>query len=249
MTPPTYTTPAAGHNQPPTQIDAAREATTLLGEFLRVNPAIDHTNATAAAAVIDRGRRHLKDLDDERRGKVDPLNEQVKDINATYKPIRDTFEKLLDTLKDRLSEFARREETKRRAEAEAARRLAAEAEAKARAAEDAERLANIDAAFGSPVDIATPTAAADQAFADFTRAERTAARAERDVPVRLATPMGRAVSLRTKETLFVDDWHMALRDMGLTEGIREAILTAARAYRKLHDKLPAGVRAETTQGI
>lgn len=243
------TTPAAGHNNPPSQIDNATVGILRLGSFLKSNFVIDHINATEAAALVDTSRRVMKDLDDERRSKVDPLNEQVRDINASYKPVRETFEKLLDTLKDRLSDFARREEAKRRAEA---LRLAKEAEAAeraARAAEEAERLANLDAVFGAEVDLVAPTVAADQAFAAFEKADRTAARAEREVPVRLATPMGRAVSLRTKETLHVDDWQLALRDMGLTEGIREAILTAARAYRKLHDKLPAGVRAETTQGI
>lgn len=239
----------AGHNNPPSKITDTQEATQRLGNFLRTNPAIDHTNATEAAALIDTSRRVAKDLDDERRAKVDPLNETVRDINATYKPVRETFEKLLDTLKDRVSQFARREEQRRQAEAVEARRIAEVAEIAARAAEEAERQAQIDAAFGAEVDIAAPTAAADQAFATFERADRTAARAERNTPVRLATPMGRAVSLRTTETLHVDDWHMALRDMGLTEGIKEAILTAARAYRKLHDKLPAGVRAETERGI
>lgn len=238
-----------GGNNPPSKITDAQDATARLGDFLRTNPAIDHTNATEAAALIDTSRRVAKDLDDERRTRVDPLNEQVKDINATYKPVRETFEKLLDTLKDRVSQFARREEQRRQAEAAAARKLAEEAERVAREAEAAEAAAQIDAAFGAETDLAAPTAAADQAFAIFERADRTAARAERAVPVRLATPMGRAVSLRTHETLHVDDWHMALRDMGLTEGIKEAILTAARAYRKLHDKLPAGVRAETERGI
>lgn len=244
-------TPLAGHNNPPSKIQDAQEATQRLGHFLRINPAIDHTNATEAAALIDASRRVAKDLDDERRGRVDPLNEQVKDINATYKPVRETFEKLLDALKDRVSQFARREEQRRQAEAAEARRIADAAAAVARAAELQEQAIAIDNAFGVPSDFnpADITAAADQAFATFERADRTAARAERNTPVRLATPMGRAVSLRTTETLHVDDWHMALRDMGLTEGIKEAILTAARAYRKLHDKLPAGVRAETERGV
>ncbi len=244
-------TPTAGHNNPPSKIDDAKDATDRLGHFLRTNTTIDHTNATEAAALIDTSRRVAKDLDDERRGKVDPLNEQVKDINSTYKPVRDTFEKLLDTLKDRLSQFARREELRRQAEAAEKRRIAEEAEAKAGAAELQEQALAIDNAFGVPSDInpADVTAAADQAFATFERADRAAARAERETPVRLATPMGRAVSLRTTETLHVDDWHMAIRDMGLTAGIAEAILTAARAYRKLHDKLPAGVRAELEREI
>ncbi len=241
--------PAAGHNRPPTHVDTAADTANQLGAFLTTNPKIDHTTAPAAAKLIDTTRRVLADLDDERRAKVDPLNAQVRDINDEYRPIRESVETLLTTVRSRLTKFTNDEERRRAAEAAEQRRIAEEAAAKARAAEEAERQAEIDSEFGSTVDIAHVTVEADQAFSDFKRADRQAARAERDVPVRLGTGMGRAVSMRTKETLHVDDWNAAISAVGMTDDIRDAILSAARAYRRLNKALPAGVRAETERAI
>lgn len=254
------TTPAVGHNNPPSPLATARASITALGHFLQSNPTIDHTNATEAARLIESSRRLAQDIDKERDDKVRPLNEQVAEINAEYKAVHNkdsgrpgTLDKLLSQLKDRVADFAHREETRRAAEAAEARRIADEAARVAREAEETERAAQVDAAFGNTApgspDIATATVEADQAFAAFQKTERQAARAEAAVPVRLGTGLGRAVSLRTKETLIVDNWMIAITTLGVTETIREAILSSARAYRKLNDKLPAGVRAETERGM
>lgn len=240
---------AIGGNRPPSQIDSATAAVSSLGAFLQFNPTIDSTSATPAAKLIDTTRRVLADLDDERRGKVDPLNQQVRDINDEYRPIRESVEKLLNTLRNRLTVFTAAEENRRLKEAAEARRRAEEAARLAREAEEAERQAAIDAEFGSPIDIAEATVEADQTFADFKKADRQAKIAERDTIVRLGTGIGRAVSMRNKETLHVDDLALAVEVLGPVDGIIDAVLSAARAYRKLNGRLPRGIRADMTREI
>jgi hypothetical protein len=188
-------------------------------------------------------------LETERRGKVDPLNAHVKSINAEYKKPRELIEKQTEQVSARLTDYAREEERKRAEEAERARLAAEEAERIAREAEAREREVKENAAVGEAVNVTAAIVEADQAFSDFQKADREAARAAREVPVRLGDGFGRTVSMRTKETLQVDDWQAAINVLGLTEHIREAILTSARAYRKLKGELPAGVTSQTERSI
>jgi hypothetical protein len=53
--------------------------------------------------------------------------------------------------------------------------------------------------------------------------------------------------MRKSETLTVDDAVAAITAMGCTESITAAILSSARAHRKLTGHLPAGVSADTTR--
>jgi len=49
--------------------------------------------------------------------------------------------------------------------------------------------------------------------------------------------------------LHVTDAHAALTELGITEAIRTAILSSARAYRKINGRLPAGVVAEKVRSL
>jgi hypothetical protein len=51
------------------------------------------------------------------------------------------------------------------------------------------------------------------------------------------------MGLRDRETLTVTDWQAAITELGLTDLIRDAILTSARAYRKNFRELPEGIVA------
>lgn len=250
--------PAIGHNNPPSSIDAAGAAIHAVSQWMEENPVIEtEEQARACKPLLDRAKAALDEMEAERDSKVRPLNEQVKKINDQYKALHNTdskrpalYDKILNELKARLAAFMRREEEKRQAEAA---RLRAEAEEKERAAREAEakeREALENAAAGElGVNVAVATDEADAAFGDFQRASRFADRAERDSKVRIGGGFGSAASLRTVETLHLDDALAAIKAIGVTDKIRDAILSSARDYRKLHGELPAGVRAETERKL
>lgn len=244
---------AAGHNKPPGPIELAHEAIDRLSAFLLDVPVIKTSEqAERAGILVESIRKHLADVEAERDTKVRPLNEHVATINAEYKALHNvdkkkpgTFDKLLLELLARLTAFAAAEEAKRRAAAEAARLLAEQAAQLARDAETHEREAVENAQLGECADVGQATIAADQAFNEFQKADRLAARADREVPVRIGSAFdGRALSMRKHETLVIDSVNKSITALGLTEKIKEAILSSARDYRKLHDKLPDGIHAE-----
>lgn len=244
--------PGYGHNRPPMTLnDAAQQALRALSEFLQDHPVIlDAEQARLANEHCASVERTVKDIDAERRTLVDPLNEQIKSYNAGYRRLLDPLRLALDTLKQRLTAYVLAETRKRE---QAAQRLRAEAEAKERAAREAERLekeAQANAEQGECTDVGGAIAAADQAFGAFSEAERAATIAERDSTVRLRSMFGgRARTLRTVEVLHVTDAAAAVATLGLTDGIRDAILTSARAYRKQHGRLPPGISREEVRSL
>jgi hypothetical protein len=211
-----------GANNPPDALALARPTIEELGRFLKDFPVVaNDTEAREAKVILDRTVLALKGVEDERDGKVRPLNEQVAAINAEYHKFHNTNEKkpglwntLVRELRIRLTKFAQAEEAKRQAAAEAARSAAAEAERKAREAEEREREAAADAAAGvCDVDFAAATEEADAAFAAFQRAGREAQRAERDTTVRIGGGFGRVSTLRTAEILIITNIHAAIEDV------------------------------------
>lgn len=240
-----------GHNRPPGQIELARDAMGDLNRFLTDNPVIQSAEqAHAGGAFVERTRKCLQDLDDERTKQTRPLNDELTEINGRYKSIRDPMERVLKELRARLTSFAVAEEQKRQAIADEARKQAELAEMQARLAEQQEQDAKANAAQGECVNVGASIANADAAFSDFKKADRAASRAERDVAVRLPSQLGgRALGVRSVETLHVDDHTKAIQAIGLTDKIEEAILSAARAYRKLHNRLPDGISSTTERSL
>lgn len=239
-----------GHNQPPGMIDTAAEVTAQVNAWLTDHPVIEASEeASSAKALIDRAKLCLKDLDDEREGKVKPLNSQIQQINNEYRSPRNLLSRILDEAKRRVTDYIAREEAKRIKEAEKARIKAEEAARLALEAEQREQEARSDANAGVVVDVGGTIEAADVAFSDYRRAERTAARAERETKVKVGGGFSRALSLREKETLRVKDPHLALRAIGMTPHIEEAILKGARAFRTLHNELPAGIEVTVERKI
>ena len=242
--------PPKSHNNPPDQTVTAADTMKDISDWMAEHPVIDEIHAREAKLFIDRGKLAIQDLEAERETKVKPLNQQVQVINDHYRSPRTLLQKVLDELKNRLASFLRAEEQKRIQIAEETRARAIEAERAAREAERIEKGGIADAAVGEiGVDVATLTRDADQAYSAFEKAARQAALAERETKVRIGGGFTRALGLKAKETLLVTDAVDAIHAIGVTESITEAILTSARAYRKLHGKLPAGVISETERKV
>lgn len=250
--PATDRTVTRSDNQPPSLIELARETYRSLAAWLKEFPVISsHEEAKDAGKWLESVSMSLDELDAERRAKVDPLNKTVKAINDSYRPVREAFtneEKrgLLDELKRRLTAFAAAEEKRKAEEAERLRQEAEAAKQAAIEAEWAEEDAKAEADLGvCDVDVGAHIEEADAAFKDFQLANRQALRAERAIPIRIASAYGgRALTMRNKETLILNDAVAAIQAIGVTEKIQAAILSAARDYRKLHGCLPDGVRSE-----
>jgi hypothetical protein len=233
------------HNNPPGPIQCAHEAMIELSAFLKEHPVVSTSEeAKLGAGFIERTRVALSDMETERSTKVAPLNAELSKINATYRVVREPLESAMKRLRSILTAFASAEEQKRIAEANRLRADAEAAEAAARAAEAREQDEIARADVGECTDVGAAIADADCAFREFQKADKARAIAERNVPVRLGSIMGnRALSMRTVEVLKVTDVHAAIKAMGVTPEIEQAILSAARKHRKAFEELPPGVTA------
>jgi hypothetical protein len=237
---------AIGHNNPPSALARAAQAITDLRSFANDHPGVtDHEQAKAANLQISRGKAALKELDAERRSKVDPLNAEVKTINGEFKAVSEPLEKTVEAIEAPLKTFIRAEEERRRREAEEARRRAEEAERIAREAEAREREAIENAAAGDlDADRVGATLEADAAFSRFEQANRAAARSDRDTKVKVGGGLGRAASLRTVEELVITDAAAAVTAMTGDVDLASAVITAARRFRKDWGELPPGISSQ-----
>jgi hypothetical protein len=247
-----------GHNQPPDAIGHAGDVLADINRWLADHPVIEsEDDAREAKPYLDRAKAALDEIESERVGKVQPLNDTVDAINAEYKALHNIdkkkpgrFDKIVIELKARVAAFMLREEDRREKIAEQARLAQEEAERIAREAEAKEREALQNAAAGElDVDVAQVTTQADEAFSEFERQSRFAARAEKDTRVKIGGGFGRTAALREVETLHLDSYAKALKAIGPNDKIRDAILSAARDYRRLHKQLPDGVSATTERKL
>ena len=241
-----------GHNQPPGPIDDAKTAIADLSAFLAEHPVIQTENeARDGKLFVDRTRATLGELEDARTKEVKPLNDTVAQINGAFKAASEPLKRIFDELRARLTQYAQAEEARRQREAAEARRMAELAEMEARLAEQREHDAKDSASQGEVgVDVGQAIVEADDAFADADRLARDAARAERNVPVRIGGGFsGRALVMRTTETLILDDAIAAINAIGVTDKIRDAILSGARDYRRLKGELPVGVSSDRKRQV
>jgi hypothetical protein len=241
-------------NNPPGPIEFAQSVIDELATYMANNPVIEtEDQARDAKALIDRARAALVEIEVQRTLQVMPLNDKIAEINAEHKRYHNKdkgkpglFDKVLGVLMQRVQAFMLVEEARRKREAEDARILAEASEKAAREAEAREKEIHEDASQGVVgLDVAEATATADAAFSDFQQASRFAVRAEKETRVKIGGGFGKSLSIRNKEVLIVKDWRAAIVNTGLTDGIRDAILTAARNFRSEYGELPAGV--ESTQ--
>lgn len=241
-----------GHNRPPDMTVTVREIATDLSNWMKDHPVIQgEDEAREAKVLIDRSSLGLKDMNDERDGRVRPLNEQVKEINGYYRGPRELLERVADELKGRIDRYLQEEERKRTEAAEKARQDAERAEQAARDAERFEGEQIAAAEYGTlDVDVGGAIEAADRAFAAYKKAEHQAQIAERDTNVRIGGGFRRALSLKSRTIIIVDDPIAAIKEIGLgNEEITEAITKAARAYKKIMGRYPAGIRVEEEKSV
>jgi hypothetical protein len=243
--------PAAGHNKPPSTIEFSHETVRALDAWMAEHPVIQSEEEAREAKLLhDRAFNADKDMDAERAAQVKPLNDQVKQINEQYREPRSRLQTAISLLLARIDGFRQAEEARRHAEAEEKRRAAEEAQ---RIADEAARRAleakeNADAGEIGLSVIAAEVEAKNAQQAALV-AERVADRADKNQSVRVAGGFRRALAARTRETLCLDDAHAAIDSIGVTDKIREAILSSARDYRKQFGELPDGVNAETERAI
>jgi hypothetical protein len=237
-------------NNPPSPIEFAQSVIDELATFMANHPTIEsEEDARGAKVFIDRARAALVDIEVERVTMVTPLNDEVARINGEHKRYHNNdrhkpglFDKVLNALVARVQSFMLIEEARRKREAENARLLAEAAEKAAREAEAREKEVHANAAVGEiGLDVQTATSEADQAFEDYQRASRFAKLAEKESKVKVGGGFGRSLSIKDREVLIVKDWKQAIDKVGLTDNIRDAILTAARNYRQEYGELPPGI--------
>jgi hypothetical protein len=238
-------------NNPPDMGVTAAETAAALSQWMSGVPVVETAEQAREGKVyIDRAKLAIADLEDERTGKVRPLNEQVGVINAYYRQPRELLGRVLHELEQRIAVFIRKEEEKRRQIAEEARQRAEEAERLAREAEERERDAVASAQLGEcDISIGDSIEAADTAFEDYQKAKREADLAERETKVKIGGGFSRAIGLKVKDIITVTDGQLALSAIGLTAGIEAEIVKAARAYHRLHNKWPAGITVETERKL
>ena len=248
-----------GGNNPPGTIGRAKEAFDELAAWLKEHPVIESAeDAKAGAAYVERSRIALQEARDERDGKTRPHLDALETIRSAYDLVRDKtktneggpLQRAFTALKKRLTDYANAVEAARIAEAERLRKEAEEKEAAARAAEAAEQEAIADSELGVETDVGGAIEQADAAFTDYRRADKNAAIAEKNVPVRFHSVMGgRTQSMRTTEKLVIEDAFAALTVLGVTPEIEEAILKSSRAFRQEFGELPNGITATFTRSL
>lgn len=253
-----------GNNPPPeSAIERAAEPIEALRVFLAANPVITtEDESREAKSVFDAATTALKAVEAERKGKVDPLNEEVKRINGEYHKLHNgdakrpgTWDKLLSELKSKMTAYAIMEERKRFEAEQEARRIAEEAAEAARRAAEAEAEARAAVEAGEcDVDLAGAIEAADTTSQRALRAMWTANRAEAQSKVRVVGGSRNAISLKDHETLTVTDWKAAIEalsdeDGNIPQAIADEIIKCARGYRKTFKHLPAGIEASYERSL
>jgi hypothetical protein len=243
----------------PTAIDRAKPIAEELARFLSGNPVITTDDESRAAKDLrDRFLLALRSVEDERKGKVRPLNEQVDAINADYHKLHNTakekpglWNKLAAQLWARMNVYALELDRRQKEAARAAREAADEQARIARELEQREIEAATEAASGvCDVDIARVTEEANEAFSDYRRLDWRADRLEASAAkTRITGGQLNAVSLKNRETLSVTDPLKAIAAIGLTDRIAAAIIMEARAYRESMGNLPAGVTASFERSL
>lgn len=242
---------AIGGNSPPGPIESAKEAMAELSTFTENNPVIENFDgAKQYAAYIERTKVALNAMEAERKPLADPLNEELEKINKPYRLVRQPLEKLYELAKARLSKYNNAVEQARLREAQRLREEAERQEREAREAEAREQEAILNAEQGECTDVGGAIADADQAFKGFQKADRAAATAERNVPVRIASVMGnKALSMRTTEVFIVEDACAAITIMGLSDDLRKQIIKDAKRFREATGELPDGVKSEYQRNL
>jgi hypothetical protein len=242
---------AIGGNSPPGPIESAKEAMAELSTFTENTPVIENFDtAKQYSTYIERTRVALQAMEAERVPQVEPLNAELERINKPYRLVRQPLEKLYELAKARLTKYNNAVEAARLREAQRLREEAERQEREAREAEAREQEAILNAEQGELTDVGGAILDADQAFKGFQKADRAAATAERNVPVRIASVMGgKSISMRTTEVFIVEDACAAIAIMGCSPDLQKQIIKDAKRFREATGELPDGVRSKYQRSL
>jgi hypothetical protein len=214
-----------------------------INEWLKEHPVIEtEEDARAGKMLIDRAVLGEQDMEDERFARQRPHLDTVERIREEYREPKRILQTVLKVLKGRTDAYLVAETAKREAAAAEAARVAEELERAARNAERIEQdaLGSVDSG-ELGVDIQAVVVEADDAFARYERAAREAARAERETKVKIGGGFRRSLGLRRTADIQVVDAVAAIRAVGLSDSIRDAIIKAARVYHREIGEYPPGV--------
>lgn len=237
---------------PKSAIDGARDIWALAQAFIEDTPVVeDEATALKANEMLSIVKGSFDAVEKARDEVAKPLYTAWMDARNGFAPALSNLNILKTTIGNRLTVFMKAEEARRAREAEALRQEALKKEEAAREAERIEREAVEDANLGEVgVNVAGATAQADAAFQDFEKTAREAALAEKNETVRMRSRFApRATSLRNVEVLSVTNINNAISALWPNDKILEAVLSAAREYRKQSGKLPDGVDAEVERRL
>ncbi len=240
-----------GHNHPPSHLEMTHDVIEALAVWLDQVPVVQtHEEAKVAAELIKRANIATKELDAERDALVRPLNTQVKQTNNDYKIVSEPLSRCANEIKQRMIAFLRAEEARRGAKAREARERADAAKKAAQEAAERQHEAVENAAAGEiRAGVAEAMRDASRADAEALQAAHVAAIAEKDVKARVSTGFGGAIGLRNVENLVVDNHISAIMSMWPCEKLYDAILSAARDYRKETGNLPRGISIQTERKL
>jgi hypothetical protein len=225
-------------------IKAMLLTTEEINEWLKEHPVIEtEEDARTAKVFIDRAVLGEQDAEDERLRRQRPFLDAAEAVRAEYREPKRLLSAVLGPLKARQKAYLDAETAKREAAAAEAARIAEELERVARQAESDEQDALGSVAAGElGVDVQAVVVEADDAFARFERAARAAALAKRETKVKIGGGFRRAQGLRASTTFEVTDAVAAVRAVGCTDDIRDAIIKAAREYYREVKEYPPGVK-------
>jgi hypothetical protein len=238
-------------------ITSAEEALPLLSAFIADNPVFQNAEDLQKGGVwIESARKTLAALEDERKPKVQPLNDALAIINEPYRRVKQEIEGtkqakgLLEILVDRWNAGEKAERKRREAIAEAARVEAENAARVAQALIDQANDAIAAADVGACEDVGGAVIDAKAAIRDANILERTAHRAEKETHVRVASQLGgRALAPRSEWALTIDDPGELIAAMGLSERTADSLRTDARAYFRATGEWPNGLTAIKDRSI
>lgn len=198
-------------------------------------------NQTKFSDLVNRERALRQAATKLKESEKQPFWDECQRIDAAF---RFTIAKLADALKApkaRFDAWVLAEDAKREAAAKAARE---EAERRRR---EAEALA-AQAQAADPFDAFDAAEQAEAAQADADTAT-IAAQAVEATRTRVSSSFGRAVSVRTTQTLAVDDYALCFAAVAENKSVREAIEKAAKALHKATGAAPPGCRIVESKAV
>ena len=181
------TPPAIGHNRPPTPLTSTEVQAHLADEyghlatrrqellegvtrFQTLLPITTDEQQGKTADFVKQLRSHLRAYEDRRTEAKKPFLEGGRAVDAWFRTATGALLKATETVEDAMTAFAREQERKRRAAAEAeARRVAEEARIQAERAEATMQPAHLDQAALTAAEADRAQTAAQARPAEFTR--------------------------------------------------------------------------------